>query len=223
MEKKQRHSTETDGPIFRMLEKSDIQSVLRLMEEIKPNIGGSRDQSLYHALCHEALLDKRVVFTVGEEQSKIITFYLAIIDRNRWRMSFISRHPFLGARLAVSRTFNKFRKIIKKATHKTRNIEPSLSNISEYITPVSSNRSWKDSSPKIVKLLFLAVAESHRRKHIAEEMVEYTLKVSAERGARRADGIILFNNIPSIRLIHGLGFSFFRQGGSLFVTKDIHV
>ena len=210
-----------NGPIFRVLEKDDIKSVLNLMEEIKPNIGGSRDLSLYHALCHEALLDKRVVFIVGEEQSKKIAFYLAIIDRDRWRMSFMFRHPLMVTKMIFNRTFNRLRKLLKAAGPKMGNFKSDMPDISMYIKLGSSNKSWKDSSSRIAKLLYIAVSESHRGKSIAKEMWEYALKVLTDCGVIRVDTEILLNNIPSIRLHYGLGFYIYKQGGALFVTKDI--
>ncbi len=204
-----------------MLEKDDIKSVLKLMEEIQPNIGGSRDPSMYQALCHEALLDKRMVFIVGEEQSKIIAFYLAIIDRNRWRITFMFRHPFIVMQMVFERTFKRLLKISKKAAHKIKDFENNMQDISMYLTSIPPSKSWKDSSSRIAKLLYIAVGESHRGKSIAKRTWEYALDVLAKCGVERVDTEILLNNIPSIQLHKGLGFNIYRRGRSLFVTKDL--
>jgi len=204
-----------------MLEKGDIDKVTLTMKELQPNIGGSRDPSMYRSLCHEALLDKRVVFIVAEEQSKIIAFYLAIIDRNRWRITFMVRHPAIVTQMVFKRAFNRFLKILKKVFGKTTGFETNMPDISMFVTPSLTNRSWKDSSPKIAKLLFDGVAVNQRGRHIAKKLTEYMFKALAERGVSRADGIILLHNIAEIRVVHGLGFNIYRHGDSLFVTKDL--
>ena len=104
----------------------------------------------------------------------------------------------------------------KKAT-----VETNLPDISPYISPSTTNRSWKDSSPQIAKLLFDGVAVTHRGKHVAKRLTEYMFKTLLERGVSRADGIILLHNIAEVRVVHGLGFNIYRQGGSLFATKDL--
>lgn len=210
-----------DVPVYRMLEKGDVNSLLKLMEEIKPNIGGSRDLLLYRALCYDALLNPRVVFTVGEVQTRIIAFYFAVIDRNRWRISFMFRHPLIVTKMVIKRALKKLSKLLKTPDSNTGSLEHLNPDISTYATPDITNKSWNDSSPQIAKLLYIAVKENHRGKDIAKEMWEYALKVLAERGVRRVDTEILLKNEPSIRLHYGLGFNIYRQGSALFVTKDL--
>ena len=210
-----------EAPIFRMLKKEDMESVLQLMQDLQPNIGGSRDPSMYRALCHEALIDKRVVFIVGEEQSKIIAFYLAIIDRNRWRLAFMLRHPLIVTQMTFKRAFNRLMKISRKRSGKTANLDMATPDISKYVSPSTTDRSWRDSSPQIAKILFDGVAVSHQGRHIATGMRDYMYKVLAENGVRRVDAIILSNNIRPIRVAYKLGFNIYMEGGSLLVTKDL--
>ena len=210
-----------DAPIFRILEKSDFEGVLELMEEIRPDIGGSRDPALYYVLCCEALVDKRVVFVIGEEQSKIIAFFLAIIDPNRWRISFMIRHPLLGMERALNISFDRLMKLLKKTEKKTKDFDPSLQNIKKYITHGSSNVPREESTPEIAKLIFDAVAESHRGRHIAKGIRVYMLEVLAKRGVKSVNASIHFHNIPSTHVWYGLGFNIYNRGDQLFITKDI--
>jgi len=224
MKKNQIPSMETEkkeAPIYRTIEKKDFEGVIELMKEIRPHIGGSQNPALYYALCCEALIDKRVVFVVGEEQSKIIAFFLAIIDPNHWRLSFMFRHPLLGIDRVLNISFDRLMRLLNKAKKKTKDFNPSLQNIDKYITPMPSNKSWKDSAPDIAKVVFDAVAEIHRGRHIAKNMREYMLEVLAKRGAKRADGDIHFHNIPSIHVWYGLGFNIHNMGDQLFITKDL--
>ncbi len=211
-----------EAPTFRIIEKKDFEGVLELMKTIKPHIGGSQNPVLYHALCCEALEDKRVVFVVGEERSKIVAFFLAIIDPNHWRFSFMLRHPLLGIDRALNISFDRLMRLLNKTKKTTKDFIPLQQNIDKYITPIPSNKSWKDSSPDIAKLVFDAVAESHRGRHIAKDIRSYMLEELTKRGAKRADGDILFHNIPSIHVWFGLGFSIHNMGNQLFITKDLY-
>jgi|WetSurMetagenome_2_1015567.scaffolds.fasta_scaffold30453_1 hypothetical protein len=210
-----------DMPIYRVINKSDIDGVLTLMDEMKPNIGGSRDPSLYSAMCQEALTDKRVVIVVGEEDSKIIGFLLAVIDRNRWRMSVICRHPWIVIKMIGDRALNKLKKRFIEEEPEKRDIENNRQDISRYINPAATTKSWKDSSPEIAKLLFICVREGDRRKRVAHGLFRSMMDALAERGVKRADAIVLLQNMPSIRFSHGIGFNMYIQDGHIFQTKDI--
>jgi ribosomal protein S18 acetylase RimI-like enzyme len=213
-------SDRMNSPRCRMIRKDDIDGVLILMDELKPNIGGSRDPSLYRALCQEALIDERVIVLVCEEQSQIIGFYLAVTDRNRWRMSFLCRHPGIVAKMIVTRAFAKLQQLLRSAQPQD-TIEHDAQDISMYITPTAAGRLWGESSPHIAKLMFLGVGTRHRRKQVARGLLRSMISVLAERGIRRADAIILLHNMPSIHLVHPFGFKLHREGGHLFGTKDI--
>jgi len=207
--------------LFRQLEDGDIPNVLKLMIEISPNIGGARYPSLYHALCRESLIDKRVVFIVGEEQSDIVAFHIAIIDRDKWRKSFMMRHPLILARMAFSRIYHTLRRVVKKAIHQTKGLPKPIANIDDFVTPGNTNRSWKDSSPKIAKIIFTGVAESQRGKRIIKSLYEYRDQVLAKRGVKRVDSVILSDNIKMIRASVRLGVSVYKSDGHLMTTKNL--
>ena len=209
-----------DRQKIRMLEERDMSGILQLMEYIKPNIGGSRDKCLYKAICQDAIFDERIVFTVAEEDSRIVGFFFGVIDRNRWRLSFIMHHPIIGARVVISRMYKRMLNLEK--IYENSHLEPYNSEIDKFITPGSTSRSWqKDSSPQIAKLLYAGVYGSQRGKFIAKRLGEYILKVLAERGVRRVDAVIIYNNIRGIRLDHSIGFKIYRTGNSFFATQDI--
>lgn len=191
------------------------------MEKIRPDIAGSRKPRLYYSLCYEALVDRRVIFVIGQEKSKIMSFFISVIDPARWRISFLIRHPFLGIDRAFNITFDRLKKPFNKANKKKQFLDSSSQNISDYLEPLPSNKSWYDSSPEIAKLLFYAVDINYRGLNISRALTEYALTVLSNRGARRVDGKILFDNIPSIRTLHRIGFNIHSTGDQLFATKDI--
>ena len=215
-------SKQADGIVYRILEQRDIPDTVKLMTDHNIIIGGERRQSVYRAICQEALIDKRVLFVVGEEQSKIIAYHIVVSDRNRWRYSFMIRHPLIAIRNAFYRTFKQTIKAIKKTGHSKKDIVSPIPDLDEYLTPGATNRSWSDSSPQIGKNFYTGVAESHRGRRIIKGIFEYGDKILAARGVRRVDTVILSNNVKMIRATKRLGWNVYRTtDGSIFTTKDI--
>jgi ribosomal protein S18 acetylase RimI-like enzyme len=212
---------ERELPAIRLFEKSDLKSLLSLMNEIKPNIGGSRNPSLYRAICQDALSDKRVVIVVAEEKSEIVGFLLTVINRNRWRRSFLLRHPWSMPRLFWERVSKEWRTPSRETAPGKRNVDGNMQDISPYISTKETNKSWEDSSPQIAKLLFICVRAKERRKRLARNLFDFTIARLVERGVRRADAIVLLHNVPSIRLSHELRFEMYIQEGHIFQTMDI--
>lgn len=208
-------------PVFRLLEKNDLQSILTLMIKIKPMIGGVRYKYFYRALCSEALIDKRVVFTVCEEESKIIGFRVAIIDLRSWKISFFIRHPIVMVGVIFGRALNKFNKMLKKVRKEKKSNLNNMLNINDLISSNFTTKSWSDCTPFIAKSLFVAVEEGYRGKKIASRLIQYSNKILAELGVKRVDSKILIDNISAIRLNHRLGYNIYKKGTSLFSTKDL--
>ncbi|MFA5348073.1 MAG: hypothetical protein WC294_08040 [Methanoregula sp.] len=204
---------------FRILERKDIDNTISLMNKIKPDIAGSRDTSLYRALCEDSFKDERLVIVVGEDDSKIVAFFIAVIDPVSWKLSFALRHPIIG----IGRGINKGIDRIKRKLRKPEKVEakPFPPELIPYITAPTTDKSWSDSSYLIAKLLFDAVDEQYRGRGIAKDMREFMLDKLVKLGVRRVDGLILFNNISSLRVSHAKGFEIYNRGDQLFVTQDI--
>ena len=152
-----------DYPIIRLIERKDLERLLTLVDEVKPSIGGSRNPSMYKALCREALSDRRVVIVVAEEESEIMGFFLAVIDRNRWRESFAFRHPATMLKLMWDRALGRARKRSGHGQTMSKAMEEGMQVIRSSVN-ADTTKSWKDSSPQIAKLLFLGVREKDKKK-----------------------------------------------------------
>ena len=211
------HHINIEGVICRLFHKKDLLEIIKLMKVIKPNIAGLHSQKLYDAICADALSDKRIVIVVAEKQSHLIGFNLTIIDRNRYWRLFIVKHPHLALKIAAHRFLRLLR--VPPDREVAHSAEPK--DISQYITTMPSNLSWKDSSPEIAKLVMTALTKEHRGRHISVGFGAYILDVLAQHGVRRVDTKIDPDNIPSIRLTYGLGFRIERRGEHLFATIDL--
>ena len=207
-------------PLCRMLDQDDLPEIIHLMEEIRPHIAGLCSRSIYTAICRQALVDERLVITVAEDRGKLIGFTINIIEQNRFWISFLTKRPLLASRIA----FRKFLNLMGLGVS-ARKLEPAeLEIINKYVSPGSSGRSWKDSSPTIAKAIFIGVAEQYRgSKIVGKALLNYRKKVLLERGVKRADGIILMHRIASIKLLHKQGGRIERtgKGDRLFVSVDL--
>jgi GNAT superfamily N-acetyltransferase len=189
------------------------------MEEFRPSIVGLRSRALYTAICRQTLKDDRLVFIVAEARGKLIGFSTAIIDRNRFWISFLPKRPLLSVRIV----FKMFLRLIRVGESERVPEPKELEMIKEYIAPTPPGRSWwGDSSPSIAKGLYMAVSKGHRGKGIGRELLRSRNKVLVERGVKRFDGITQTYNISQIQLFHSEGFRIERKGkdDKLFVTID---
>jgi ribosomal protein S18 acetylase RimI-like enzyme len=214
--------TKEEKPIFRLIEKRDLKNTMKLMAEIRPNISGTHSCLLYNTICTDALFDKKIVFIVTEYKLDIIGFYFVVLDRDRWRTSFIFRHPFIGFIILLNRIFNELKNVFKIHNNNLQCDLVYIHEIKGLVKPEIVNRSWNDSSPQIAKLLYVAVNKTYRGGKIAHKMWKYALEVLKERGISRIDTQILLDNISSIKLHYGLGFDIYIKGHSLFATRDLN-
>jgi GNAT superfamily N-acetyltransferase len=211
----------TVKPVYRLLEQDDLPEIVHLIEEFRPTFARLRSRVLYAAICRQALIDERLVFIIAEARGELIGFSIAIIDRNRFWISFLPRYPLLSVRIV----FKVFLKPIRVGESVRTPGPEELEIIKEYIAPSHSGRSWwRDSSPRIAKGLYIAVAEKYRGKGIGRQLLRSRNRVLVERGVKRFDGITHLYNIPQIHLFHSEGFRIERKGkgGKLFVTIDLN-
>ena len=203
--------------ICRLLDKNDMPEIYDLMEEIRPPIAGLSSNAIYSAICCDALSIKNVVIVVAKEQEKLIGFNIAIIDlRHYWR-SFPQRHLLLAIRIVVYRLLRLIRvgfNVVVPASD-----QPDLNN--KYISSFPSNRSWKDSTSLIAKIVYAGVAKQHRKKGVGEKLMKYLLRSLAKYGVRRVDAYINMANIPSIRLCYKMGYRIERMANGLFASISI--
>jgi GNAT superfamily N-acetyltransferase len=214
-------SKEGCEPVYSLLGKDDIPQTLRLMEEIKPNICGVHSKSMYRTILKNALRDPRNVFVITKIDSEIVGFYFVVVDRDKWRESFIALHPLILTKTVLAKINWFFRKTVTKENRNSGKIKPDCPVEDKVIRPEVSNRNWKDSSPEIAKLLYIAVKKEYHGKRIGKSMSQYAFKILKERGVNRIDAQILFHNKQSIYLKYKLGFNIFTDVDFLFATRDI--
>jgi hypothetical protein len=124
----------------------------------------------------------------------------------------------LGATIYLKRIAGNLRNFFDE---KSSNNEISES-IKKRITKREHKRSWKDSSPKIAKIVITAVKKTERRKKISLGIGDFLIAELERRGISRVDTLIDPRNTPSINLSHNLGFDFEKEGKQLLASLDIN-
>ena len=204
-------------PICRLVNEYDGPQVIDLMQKANFTIAALNCRSIYDAIYRQALKDRKVVFGVAEYEKKLIGLVIAIIDWNKFWLSFFLGHPMLSLHILVRQLL----KICGVGVAK-RDYEPEqLKTVEKFLTTAISNRSWKDSSPQIAKAMFISVDPEYRGLKVGLDLNRFRDKVFIERGVKRYDGWVELHRIPQINLLHKTGFLIERRGDKFFVSKDL--
>jgi ribosomal protein S18 acetylase RimI-like enzyme len=172
---------------------------------------------MYSAICGDSLKDDRLTIVVAVLGRDLLGFSVTISDWKRFWMSFWLHHPLLSLRIIFSRCMG-----LRKALAEQE--EPDVSKrlpIEDFLSPISPNRSWKDSSPHIAKIIYTGVNPAFRGMGIATGIRTYEMKLLSQRGVRRFDGWVNPSNLAAIQLNSDFGFRIERHENLLFVTIDI--
>ncbi|MBC2709809.1 MAG: GNAT family N-acetyltransferase [Desulfosarcina sp.] len=152
------------------------------MEEMKPPVAGMQSRGIYEPFCNYVMETDKVIFAVAEIEEQIIGFSITIIDYKRFWRKFFTNHILLSIKVV----FKKFVKLLKHNRSIQLSSEPV--DISKYLSKHNTNRSWKDSSPIIGKVLYIAVKKDYRQKGIGKGLYKFRHKILLQKGVKRVDG-----------------------------------
>ena len=190
-----------ESPEFRLLRKEDVPAVCDLMECTDAFINGVKSWKLSRVLCTDALImNPKVVVVVSLTRGCVVGYVLVIIDNASYWRQFWLRHSVTAVRLFCRKVVNKLTRAAARC---------------------SSGHAWKESSPSIAKVINIGVSEDCRGRGIGKGLYDYLFRVLAERGIRRVDANIRFDNLPSIRLHEAMGWVIERVSTHLFATVGL--
>lgn len=204
-------------PVCRLLQKKDYSEVIGLMQKSEIPVAGLYSRSIYNAIFNQALKDDRIVFGVAEYESKLIGLVIAIIDWNRFWISFLFRHPLLSLHVLFRRLLRHVGIGVLKSHYNAEELKA----VERYLTTSISDRAWRDSSPQIAKAIFIAVDPEYRRLKVGLELNRFRDRIFFERGVKRYDGWVEMHRIPQLHLLHKTGFLIEKRGDKFFVSKDL--
>jgi len=86
----------SDQTFCRLLQKKDYPQIVELMEKLRIPIFDLYSKAIYRSFSRQALKDEKIVFAVVERNNKLVGLVIALIDRNRFLVSFLSKqcHAF---------------------------------------------------------------------------------------------------------------------------------
>lgn len=204
-------------PMCRLANERDYPQVIDLMEKSNFTIAALNSRSIYNAVYRQALKDDKVVFGVAEYEKKLIGLIIAIIDWNKFWLSFLLEHPLLLLQIAFKQLLKKLGVGVSKVDYDPEQ----LKTVEKYLTNSIANRSWKDSSPIIAKAIFISVDPEYRGLKVGLDLNRFRDKIFIERGVKRYDGWVELHRVPQINLLHKTGFLIERRGDKFFVSKDL--
>ncbi|UCD55747.1 MAG: GNAT family N-acetyltransferase [Candidatus Omnitrophota bacterium] len=204
---------ENESPVFRLLRKDEIPQLVRLMEDTNTSINGVCSGRLNYTICQDALLNKQVVALVSSMKGRITGYVLAVIDRALYWRNFTLRHPFMAIVVGALKIINKLAKKNKKI--------PSCISLPKEVSDGPSGRTWRESTPQIAKILNIGVSGDFRGKGVGKNLYNNLFRLLANRGLKRIDANISFDNLASIRLHISTGWRIEKTGSNLFATIDI--
>ena len=97
-----------------------------------------------------------------------------------------------------------------------------IKNIRKYFTKGTTKCAWRESSPKIGKIVITAVKKAQRGKKISTGIGKFLIAELGRRGISRVDTLIDPRNKPSVNLSRSLGFTFEGEGEQLLASLDIN-
>jgi hypothetical protein len=210
-------------PKFRLLKKNDLPQICTLMAQIKPPIAGLQSKSVYSAMCHDALKDKRLVFLVAEKNKELIGFTLAIIDRKNFWKAFTLRHPYLSARIFIVKFFKALR--FKLAIHRSTIIENENEHqnlIDKWIKSSKSVICGRYADSQIAHTQYTAVAEGYRKEGIGIELQNSRDRILKEIGVKQLCSNVNIKNIAGIIMNYRRGgWKAERKGYWIKMSRDI--
>lgn len=185
------------------------------MERAEAVVHGVTSRAVNRILCGDALTaTSQVTMLVAVVQGRVVGYVLAMSDDAAYWRRFWLRHPVTAVRMLCRRVVNK---IVRTAATSLRPAAAAPEGILER----GSGRAWNDSSPRIAKILHIAVSEPYRCRGIGAALYRRLFTALAARGIRRVDANVSFENAPSLRLHEATGWAIERTATNLFATTDL--
>ena len=202
--------------VYRLLEEKDTTQIIKFIEKIKPPILGLKTKEIYHKLCHYVHRTDRVVFCIALLSDRIVGFSITTIDYYRFWIEFLIHNPAILVEVIKNKIIEEFKPV---RFSKMQNVNM---DISPYLSQNTNNRSWRDSSSSIAKVLYIAVDKEFRKQGIASGLYKFRHNVLKNLGVKRIDGKINQQNFVPIKLAHSERRTIIKEkNGMLFTTFDL--
>jgi len=193
---------------LREIRASDTEVVVDLMAEFEVSAGGLATRAMYRALCQDAVAGSGGVCVVASYDRRVSGFAMGLIDRRRYWSGFLARHPAVGAS-ALWRVASRRLAKIRQSRRPFRS--------TSFVRP----RAWRESSPRIGKIIYVGVSPPFRRSGIATALYRELESQFARRGVRRIDSLIDPDNAASIRLHEATGWTLHRTGSGVYGVRQV--
>jgi ribosomal protein S18 acetylase RimI-like enzyme len=200
----------------RTVEGRDRRAFCRLLDEFRPRIAGLRSPLTYRAVFSDAFVSPHILIVVATDGGKLVGFSLTAIDWNRYQRRFALQHPLLATLSGLKKVLDGVRVALRPlASGRTDAVGAGIE------ADGMNDRSWRDSSPDIAKVIYTGVTRAARHHGVAYAMARYRTELLRELGVRRVDSIVAPNNAAAIHLNEKLGYRAERRGAVLLMSTEL--
>jgi GNAT superfamily N-acetyltransferase len=193
---------------------ADRPRLLALLRRLRMPIAGLTTDAVYRAMAGRAGVDPRVVVVVADDGTDLLGLTLSIVNHRDFWQRFMLRYPHLLVQRLLLR--------LRRATGAARvsGAHADTTPLKAYVSP-PSGRKWGDAAPTLAVNLFIAVAPEARSQGLGGRLYEATFEELARRGVTRFDARIAYDNVPSVKMSHRVGWRIEEQGASFFMSIDL--
>jgi len=201
---------------YRLINTPDYNEIVDFLGESKTPIAGLRSKRVHKAFSRYALYSQDVIFIVATDDKKIVGISITVINWKKFWKTFFIKNFYIFVEMIIVKLIRKIR--FDKTGHCSKTYEE----IDQYLTKKKLDRSWKDSSPLIAKVLYVAVKDRYRKQGIGKALYDFRNQIIRKRGIKRLDSKINHQNIAPIKLAYNEGRMIIRESdGMLFTSLDI--
>lgn len=205
--------------VHRLAVPADAPGLLELFERTKPVIARLAHPAVYNATVAEALAHRRSLIAVSERDGRLVAFAIIAWDWDRFRVSFVFRHPVAALRIAANRLRRRRRAAPTGGTPASASPPPP--------EPEGTHRTdragprWRDGGPTIAKVLFTGVDPTLRGRGIATDLKAFYVEHLRRSGFRRVDAMISRTNVASLALQRTSGWVTTSHGADVFSYLEL--
>ena len=198
---------------------ADRNDLLSLFNLIRPSVAGTTSPIVYRAFLSEFGTDSRAVPLIAQnDMGRIVGYVVAIRDWHAFWRSFLRNHGLSAAVIA----YERLRRRLSMRATTTRNSTEAARQ--EFPRAAEYDVSWQDTSPRVAKILHIAVVPEARGQGVGGMLYNQLFDRLRRLDIERVDARIDEDNVASYALHLRTGWQLLRDDvgtmASIRLTKE---
>ncbi len=199
--------------VYRLLQPRDCDGLLELFRQVPPTLANLSNEAIFKALIRDAIVGKYLNAYLAIGNNRPIGYVIVTWEWQRFKRTFVTRHPAIGLSILWRR--------IKKSFRKPRSAGPGGSEAAFLSSPTVDCR-WEDNARTIAKIVFVGVDPRARGQGIGAKLYIALTSHLADRGFQRVDALISLDNTSSIKMHERAGWTVRRDLYGYFAFQKLN-